>query len=72
MSGAVRAALTVDTVVGRVREADCAAPVAVISSLVSRADRSTVATSMSPSATAVTDTRRYLSGSSGTVDAGVC
>ena len=75
MSGAVRAATTADTVVDAVRETDFPVLAAVTSA---RAPRVVLpglprnVTSATPATTAAAVARPFLSGSSGSVDAGVC
>jgi hypothetical protein len=75
MSGAVRAAATADTVVDAVRETDFPVLAAVIPARAPHGVRPRHArnvTPVTPSATATAAAHFFLSGSSGSVHAGVC
>ena len=75
MSGAVRAATTADTVVDAQRETDFPVLAAVTSARAPRGVRPRRAKNVTPAtspATAAAVARHILSGSSGSVHAGVC
>jgi hypothetical protein len=75
MSGAVRAATTADTVVDARRETDFPVLAAVTFARAPRGDRPGRAKNVTPAtspATAAAVAPHFLSGSSGSVDAGVC